>query len=119
MLSHYQDRIPHAPQNAPSKPKINDHVLAFAVPFAIAVVLAIVIPLAAILPQRYIKPLPISVLMPFYVDPIQGSWDRLYDRNVSNVNTNVGMALTLTLASWNSTTPSSPSSSIPRTVPKK
>jgi hypothetical protein len=89
MLIHYQDSTPHAPKQAPPKPKMNDNALAFAVPFAIAIVLAIVIPLAAILPQKYIQPLPVNVLMPFYIDPIQGSWDRLYDTYVSNVKPNV------------------------------
>jgi hypothetical protein len=57
-------------------------MLAFAVTFSLALFIAIIIPIAAILPQKYIKPLPISVLMPFYVDPIQGSWERLYDMYV-------------------------------------
>jgi hypothetical protein len=64
-------------------------MLAFAVTFSLALFIAIIIPIAAILPQKYIKPLPISVLMPFYVDPIQGSWERLYDTYVLPVTSHV------------------------------
>ncbi|KAH4035996.1 hypothetical protein HBI56_063440 [Parastagonospora nodorum] len=59
--------------------KINDRVLAFAVTFGLAVLLAIAIPLAVILPQKYIKPLPINVLVPFFVDTVNDSWERLED----------------------------------------
>lgn len=83
MLSHYHDSTPYKPKEEEPKCKIDDHVLAFAVTFAIAVALAVIIPLAAILPQKYIKPLPISVLMSFYKDPIQDSWQHLYNTYVS------------------------------------
>jgi len=64
------------------KKKINDRVLAFAVTFGLAVVLAIAIPLGVILPQKYIKPLPINVLVPFFVDTVNNSWERLEDAYV-------------------------------------
>jgi hypothetical protein len=61
------------------KSRINDRVLAFAVTFALAILIAIGIPLAVILPQKFIKPLPINVLVPFYVKPEDGGWNRLED----------------------------------------
>ena len=86
LLGQYQPGSSYMRKQEPPKPRINDHVLAFAVTFAIAVLLAIVIPIAAILPQKYIKPLPISVLMPLYLDPVEGTWQRLYDTYVLLVN---------------------------------
>lgn len=61
------------------KRRFDDRVLAFAVTFTLAVCIAIGIPLGVILPQKYVKPLPINVLVPFYVNPEAGAWDRLYD----------------------------------------
>ena len=92
ILGQYQPGSSYMRKQEPPKPRINDHVLAFAVTFAIAVLLAIVIPIAAILPQKYIKPLPISVLMPLYIDPVEGTWQRLYDTYVLPVNENVELA---------------------------
>ncbi|KAL5117887.1 hypothetical protein ACEQ8H_004205 [Pleosporales sp. CAS-2024a] len=46
--------------------------------------IAIVIPLGVLLPQRFIKQLPISVLIPFYVEPIDDAWDRLGDAIVKH-----------------------------------
>ncbi|KAF2828955.1 hypothetical protein CC86DRAFT_392221 [Ophiobolus disseminans] len=62
MLSQYQPGSSYTRKEEPKKPRMNDHVLAFGVTFAIAILLAIIIPLAAILPQKYLKPLPISRL---------------------------------------------------------
>ena len=76
--SQYQHSSPYSLGVKPPKPKTNDHVLAFAVTFGIAVLLAIVVPIAAILPQKYIKPLPVQALVPFYINPEEESWGRLY-----------------------------------------
>jgi hypothetical protein len=57
--------------------KLNDRILAFIVTFALAVLLAVGIPLAIILPKRYIIPLPVNVMVPFFVDPEDGAWKRL------------------------------------------
>jgi hypothetical protein len=62
-----------------NKSRINDRVLAFAVTFALAILIAIGIPLAVILSQKYIKPLPINVLVPLYIKPEDGGWNRLED----------------------------------------
>jgi hypothetical protein len=67
----------HVPEDR--KPRVDNRVLAIAVTFTLAILLAIGIPLGAILPQKYIKPLPINVLVPFYVNPEAGAWGRLYD----------------------------------------
>lgn len=61
---------------------IEDRMLAIFTTLAIAIVLAIALPLAIILPQKMIKPLPINVLIPFYVYPAPGAWDVLYDAYV-------------------------------------
>jgi hypothetical protein len=59
--------------------KMDDKVFALAVTFGLAVMLAIVIPLAAILPQKCIVPLPVKVLVPLFIDPIDHGWMRLED----------------------------------------
>jgi hypothetical protein len=64
--------------------KINDRVIAFAVTLTLAILLAIGIPLAVILPIRYSKPLPINVLIPFFVSPENDSWKRLETAYVSH-----------------------------------
>lgn len=58
---------------------LNDHVLALSVTLTLALLLAIGIPLGVVLPQKLIKPLPINILVPFYVYPEPGVWERLYD----------------------------------------
>lgn len=68
-----------APKNKQSKWKINDRVLAISVTLTLTILLAISIPLGIILPQKLIMPLPVNVLVPFYVNPEAGTWDRLYD----------------------------------------
>lgn len=71
---------PYVPKEVEkTKRKIDDRFLAFAVTISLAIVLAIAIPLGVILPQKYITPLPVNVLLPFYVDPTDGAWERLYD----------------------------------------
>jgi hypothetical protein len=75
--STYTPTNQHVPEER--KRRVDDRVLAFAVTFTLAILLAIGIPLGVILPQKYIKPLPINVLVPFYVNPEAGAWGRLYD----------------------------------------
>jgi hypothetical protein len=70
-----------SPEEKPEKRrrKVDDRILAFAVTSILVLFLAIGIPLGVILPQKYIKPLPIKVLVPFYLKPELGSWSRLED----------------------------------------
>jgi hypothetical protein len=70
----------HSPSKRDArKGKPNDRILAFAVTSVLAILIAIAIPLGVILPQKYIKPLPIQILVPFYLSPESGSWNRLED----------------------------------------
>jgi hypothetical protein len=70
----------HSPKkNEERKCKINDRILALAVTSFLAILIAIAIPLGVILPQKYIKPLPIKILVPFYLTPESGSWNSLED----------------------------------------
>jgi hypothetical protein len=70
----------HSPSKRDTrKGKLNDRILAFAVTSALAILIAIAIPLGVILPQKYIKALPIKILVPFYLKPDSGSWSRLED----------------------------------------
>jgi hypothetical protein len=59
--------------------KENDRVVALAVTFALVVLLSIVIPLSILVPQKYIAPLPISILVPSIEFPEEGEWNRLTD----------------------------------------
>lgn len=63
--------------------KLDDRVLAWAVTLSLAILLAIGIPLGVVLPQKFIKPLPINVLVPFYLKPEEESWRGLEDAYVS------------------------------------
>jgi hypothetical protein len=72
---------PYIPTSKPKR-KINDRVLAFGITSTLTILLAIIIPLAIILPQKFIKPLPIKVLVPFYLNPEQNSWRRMEDSYV-------------------------------------
>ncbi|CAO2654975.1 Nn.00g117080.m01.CDS01 [Neocucurbitaria sp. VM-36] len=68
--------------------KINDRVLALAVTLGLTLLLALIIPLGIILPQKMIKPLPIQVIVPLYMNPELGAWGRLYDAIVRHPDTN-------------------------------
>jgi hypothetical protein len=73
----------HSPSKRETcKGKLNDRILAFAVTSVLAILIAIAIPLGVILPQKYIKPLPIKILVPFYLNPESESWSRLEDTYV-------------------------------------
>jgi hypothetical protein len=74
-----RDRSPSPEPTAKRKRKIDDRVLALAVTSLLAILIAIGIPLGVILPQKYIKPLPINVLVPFNLKPETGNWRRLED----------------------------------------
>lgn len=67
------------PALVPPKPR-NDKALALAVTITLAFVIAIGLPVAAIVPEKYIDKLPISILVPLYIDPDRGAWNRLYRR---------------------------------------
>ncbi|KAF1919940.1 Spherulation-specific family 4-domain-containing protein [Ampelomyces quisqualis] len=70
----------HAPdKQKKQKKKLNDRVLAFAITLSLTILVAITLPLAIILPTKLIKPLPIKILVPFYLNPELGSWRRLED----------------------------------------
>lgn len=58
---------------------LRDRFIALIVTFAIAAILAVAIPLSIVLPQKFIKPLPINVLIPLYIDPAPGAWAPLYE----------------------------------------
>jgi hypothetical protein len=58
---------------------IDDHVLALSVSITLAILVIIGVPLGAILPQRYVVPLPVNILVPFFVYPEPDSWDRLFE----------------------------------------
>ncbi|KAH7395272.1 Spherulation-specific family 4-domain-containing protein [Phaeosphaeria sp. MPI-PUGE-AT-0046c] len=80
---------PYVPrEKAEPSRKINDRVLAWVVTLSLAILLSIGIPLGVILPQKLIKPLPINVLVPFYLKPEEGSWRKLEDAIVKHHTTN-------------------------------
>lgn len=75
--------LPHCPGHSPTTPKkrslqVDDHVIALAVTITLALLVVIGVPLGAVLPQKCVVPLPVNVLVPFYVNPVQDSWDRLF-----------------------------------------
>jgi len=75
----YQHGHPHLPRRLPKRStQIDSHVLALSVTITLAILVLIGVPLGAILPQKYVVPLPVNVIMPFYVYPDPGAWDRLY-----------------------------------------
>lgn len=57
---------------------IDDRVLALSVTITLGLLVLIVVPLCAILPPKYVVQLPVNILMPFYVYPNPGTFDRLY-----------------------------------------
>lgn len=58
---------------------IDEHTLAISVTIILALLIAIGLPLAALLPPKYVIPLPVNVLLPLYINPEQGGWDRLME----------------------------------------
>ncbi|KAF1846505.1 uncharacterized protein K460DRAFT_377687 [Cucurbitaria berberidis CBS 394.84] len=88
--SQYKQASPY-----PSRPKkarfgedVDDRVLALAVTLGIVLLLAIIIPLGIILPQKLIKPLPVNVLVPLYMKPELGGWDKMYAAILKYSDTN-------------------------------
>jgi hypothetical protein len=63
---------------------MDENLFAFVVTMVLALVVLIVVACGAILPQRFVMPLPVNVIVPFYMDPLPGSWDRLYHALVSS-----------------------------------
>jgi hypothetical protein len=118
VFSQYDYSTPYAPE-VPQKTlsKTNDRTLSLAVTFTLAVLLTIGISLGALLPQRYIKSLPVTVLVPFYLNPEEGAWKRLYDAYAQPPCFLSFHPTDLELASQNTTIKTSPSLSTPRTVP--
>lgn len=72
---------PYGPRTPVQKRRlaIDERVLALSVTITLAILLLIGIPLGAILPPKYVVELPVNILVPFYVSPDLGAWDRLYD----------------------------------------
>ncbi|KAF2855797.1 hypothetical protein T440DRAFT_475158 [Plenodomus tracheiphilus IPT5] len=85
---HYQRQYEPLPKKSRICGMVEDRLIALMVTFGIAVILAIAIPLGIILPQRLIKPLPINILIPFYMYPAPGAWEPLYDAIVKHIDTN-------------------------------
>lgn len=88
-FGHYENSQ-YQPLEKKSKTRalLRERLVALLVTFAIAVVLAVAIPLSIILPQKLIKPLPINVLIPFYIDPASQPWAPLYEAIVKHGDTN-------------------------------
>lgn len=84
----YQHEYEPQPKKSRICGMVEDRLIALSVTFAIAVILAIAIPLGIILPQKLIKPLPVNVLIPFYMYPAPGAWEPLYDAIVKHIDTN-------------------------------
>ncbi|KAJ4351538.1 uncharacterized protein N0V89_006881 [Didymosphaeria variabile] len=85
--------LPSWPGHPRPRPKqqrrhIDDHVFALSVTITLALLVIIGVPLGAVLPQKYVVPLPINVLVPFYVNPEQNSWDRLFEDIIKHPETN-------------------------------
>ncbi|PVH95704.1 glycoside hydrolase family 135 protein [Periconia macrospinosa] len=60
---------------------------------ALALLVAIVLPLAAFLPPKYVVALPVNVLVPLYINPEAGGWDRLVDSAIKHSSTNFTVIL--------------------------
>lgn len=75
----YTDPYAPPPRSRRWFPEIDEHVLALSVTITLALLVAIGVPLGAILPQKYVKQLPVNILVPFYVYPDPGAWDGLYE----------------------------------------
>ena len=82
-----------APKQLPFQ--IDDHVLALSVTITLALLILIGVPLAAVLPQKYVVPLPVNVLVPFYVYPDTKSWDRLFDACIKHPRTNFAVIISI------------------------
>lgn len=74
---------------------INDHIFALSVTITLALLVLIGVPLGAILPQKYVVPLSINILAPFYVYPNPGSWDRLFEACIRHPETNFTVILSI------------------------
>ncbi|KAF2645201.1 hypothetical protein P280DRAFT_360715, partial [Massarina eburnea CBS 473.64] len=62
--------------------------LALSVTITLALLVLIGLPLGAILPQKYVVQLPINVLVPLYIDPTAGGWERLCSSAIKHGETN-------------------------------
>lgn len=71
----------HRPPKVPLRPN-HDRDIALAVTITLALLIAIGVPLLAILPQKYVTQLPISIIVPLYISPDAGAWNRLYEAYV-------------------------------------
>ena len=88
---------PGHPRKAPAKPRrpADDRVLALSVTITLTILVLIGVPLAAILPQRYVVPLPINILIPFYIYTNPGAWDRLFEACIKHPDTNFTVVISI------------------------
>ncbi|KAK7187612.1 hypothetical protein DPSP01_003706 [Paraphaeosphaeria sporulosa] len=75
--------------------RINDHTIALSVTITLAILVLIGVPLGAILPQKYVVPLPINVLVPFYVYPDHNSWERMFQAAIKHPESNFTIILSV------------------------
>ncbi|KAF9739387.1 hypothetical protein PMIN04_008361 [Paraphaeosphaeria minitans] len=73
----------------------DDHVIAISVTITLAILVLIGVPLGAVLPQKYVVPLPINVLVPFYIYPDQNAWDRMFQAAIKHDETNFTVILSI------------------------
>lgn len=88
---------PGHPRTPPRKPqpRIDEHVLALSVTITLAILVLIGVPLGAILPKKYVVPLPVNILVPFYIYPDAGAWDRLFEACIKHPDTNFTVILSI------------------------
>lgn len=75
--------------------RTDNHILALSVTTTLALLILIGVPLGAILPQKYVVPLPMNVLVPFYTYPNPGAWDRLFETCIKHPATNFTVILSI------------------------
>ncbi|KAJ4301503.1 hypothetical protein N0V90_003595 [Kalmusia sp. IMI 367209] len=75
--------------------QIDERVLALSVTITLALLVLIGVPLSAILPQKYVVQLPINILVPFYVYPDPGAFDRLYSAFMKHPDLNFTVILSI------------------------
>ena len=86
--------------------RIDNDVLALSVTVTLALLVMIGVPLGAILPRKYVVPLPVNILVPFYVYPNPGAWDRLLEACIRHPATNFTVILSIDHGPGNTAWPS-------------
>ncbi|KAH7116121.1 Spherulation-specific family 4 [Dendryphion nanum] len=75
------------PRRPPPRQKIDDRTLALTVTFILTVLIAIGLPLGIVLPQKFVRQLPVNVLIPLYSSPVLGTWEPLNDIFIKHSDT--------------------------------